>query len=177
MGVSRVACGLLCIHAVATTPVQPIGPRRSCRPIDGSLPCSPRRSAWTLVFSRRAQRSLRLRPGCSPTSFRGLYIKDFNGFVTATAAPIATGWSDRCRVGLTPTEDRRLVTAYETSGLTAVFVGQPFVSLFILSGAEFDDFPQVERETCQAVFTARRGISALVKPTRAGVLSCAHVMH
>ena len=72
-------------------------------------------------FSRRAQRSLILRPGYSPTSFRGLYIKDFNGFVTATAAPIATGWSDSCRVGLTPTEDRRLVTAYGTPYLIIRF--------------------------------------------------------
>ena len=114
MGASRVARDLLRIHAVATTPVQPAGPRRSGCPADASFPCSPRRSAWTSVFSRRAPRSLTLRPGCSPTSFRGLYTEDSSDFVTATAAPVATGWSDSCRVGLTPTEDRRLVTAYGT---------------------------------------------------------------
>jgi len=42
---------------------------------------------------------------------RGLSIEDFNGFVTSTAAPIATGWSNSCGAGLTPFEDRRLRTA------------------------------------------------------------------
>ena len=37
-----------------------------------------------------------------------LDIEGFDGFVTSTAAPIATGWSDRCRVGYNPTESPRL---------------------------------------------------------------------
>ena len=30
-----------------------------------------------------------------------LYIEGFSRFVTSTTAPIATGWSESCRVGLT----------------------------------------------------------------------------
>ncbi|MFH1742694.1 MAG: hypothetical protein ABIH23_27120, partial [bacterium] len=41
-----------------------------------------------------------------------LYTEGFGCFVTSTAAPIATGWSDSCRVGLSPTEDTRLSTAH-----------------------------------------------------------------
>ncbi len=32
--------------------------------------------------------------------------------ITSITAPIATGWSDSCRVGFAPTEDRRLFTAH-----------------------------------------------------------------
>ena len=35
-----------------------------------------------------------------------LCIEGFGDFVTSTAAPIATGWNDICRVGIAPTEDR-----------------------------------------------------------------------
>ena len=31
------------------------------------------------------------------------YIEGFSYFVTSITAPIASGWSDRCRVGLSPT--------------------------------------------------------------------------
>ena len=41
-----------------------------------------------------------------------LSIEGFDGFVTSTAAPIATGWSDSCRVGVAPTENARLFTAH-----------------------------------------------------------------
>ena len=37
-----------------------------------------------------------------------LYTRGFGEFVTSPAAPIATGRSESCRVGLAPTEDRRL---------------------------------------------------------------------
>jgi hypothetical protein len=43
-----------------------------------------------------------------------LYTGGFDEFVTWLAAPIATGWSESCRVGLAPTEDRRLVAAHPT---------------------------------------------------------------
>src|SRR5205814_66338 len=39
----------------------------------------------------------------------------FSHFVTSIAAPVASGWSD-CRVGLSPTGKRRLVTAHTRSG-------------------------------------------------------------
>ena len=41
-----------------------------------------------------------------------IYAEGFSGFVASTAAPIATGWSDPCRVGFAPTEDVRLSTAH-----------------------------------------------------------------
>jgi hypothetical protein len=37
----------------------------------------------------------------------------FGGVVTSAAAPLATGWSDSCRVGLTPTQERHLSTAHK----------------------------------------------------------------
>jgi hypothetical protein len=40
------------------------------------------------------------------------YTEDFSHFVTSMTAPIASGWSDSCRVGLAPIEERRLVTAH-----------------------------------------------------------------
>ena len=39
----------------------------------------------------------------------------FSHFVTSMTAPVASGWSG-CRVGLAPTEKRRLVTAHVESG-------------------------------------------------------------
>ena len=41
-----------------------------------------------------------------------LYTRGFGCFVTSTTAPIATGWSDNCRVGIPPTERTRLFTAH-----------------------------------------------------------------
>jgi opacity protein-like surface antigen len=40
----------------------------------------------------------------------------FGRFVTSTTAPIATGWSDRCRVGLSPTERAHVFTAHAKAG-------------------------------------------------------------
>ncbi len=45
-----------------------------------------------------------------------LYTEGFGSLVTSTTAPIATGWSDSCRVGLAPTEKRRLSTAHAKLG-------------------------------------------------------------
>jgi hypothetical protein len=45
-----------------------------------------------------------------------LSIEGFDGVVTSTAAPIATGWSNSCRVGIAPTEDRRLHGAQRGQG-------------------------------------------------------------
>jgi len=43
---------------------------------------------------------------------RTLYTEGFSRFVTSTTAPIATGWSDSCRVGIAPTERPCLCTAH-----------------------------------------------------------------
>ena len=45
-----------------------------------------------------------LRPVYSPHRQAACCLEGFDGFVTSTAAPIATGWSDLCRVGIAPTE-------------------------------------------------------------------------
>ena len=68
-----------------------------------SLPRNKAGSASVLQFSRPAQRSLTLRPACSPSRLATLYIEGFSHFVTSIAAPIATGWSESSRVGFAPT--------------------------------------------------------------------------
>ena len=46
-----------------------------------------------------------------------LYTGGSDGFVSSTAAPIASGWSEpSSRVGLSPTVDQRLFTAHVKSG-------------------------------------------------------------
>src|SRR6516162_4273976 len=47
-----------------------------------------------LAFSRPVRRSLTLRPAYSPRRQATCFLEGFDGFVTSTAAPIATGWSD-----------------------------------------------------------------------------------
>jgi hypothetical protein len=64
-GASRVASGLLCVHAIAITPAGSMEPARSCLSIDCGLPCVTVRSAPAIVFSRPAQRSLMLWPARS----------------------------------------------------------------------------------------------------------------
>jgi hypothetical protein len=93
-------------------------PRETC---DSGLPHPFAGSAPTLRVSRPARRSLRV-TACllaeSPEAT--LSIEGFGSIVTSTAAPIATGWSDLCRVGIAPTEDRRLFTAHK---------GAPYIML------------------------------------------------
>jgi hypothetical protein len=50
------------------------------------------------------------------TAYAVLCIEGFGNFVTSATAPIATGWNDSCRVGIAPTEERRLVTAHKGVG-------------------------------------------------------------
>ncbi len=64
-GASRVASGLLCLHAVAITPAGAMKPIRSCFFIVGGLPRVKGGSAPAITFSRPAQRSLTLRPARS----------------------------------------------------------------------------------------------------------------
>ncbi len=44
------------------------------------------------------------------------YTEGFSHFITSMTAPVASGWSDSCRVGLAPTEERRLSTAHTQIG-------------------------------------------------------------
>ncbi len=60
----------------------------------------PRKRFLSLLRKRAAS------PLCPPPPTATLSIRSFGSIVTSTAAPIATGWSDSCRVGFAPTEDR-----------------------------------------------------------------------
>ena len=96
------------------------GARRSCPPAIPAFP-ETHRSASASVFSRLAQRSLALRPACSPgRPRRPFYTEGFRCFVASTTAPIATGWSDSCQAGIPPAEDLRLVTAHGSHLLFAI---------------------------------------------------------
>jgi len=57
-GASRVASGLLCLHAIAITPASSMELVRSFLSIVSGLPCVTVRSAPAIVFSGPAQRSL-----------------------------------------------------------------------------------------------------------------------
>ena len=90
-------------HAVVITPVARWVGSLMGRPIPAvsllasgcGLPRLVAGSASTLVVSRPAQRSLALRPACSPHGQKPrVYLEGSDGFVASTAAPIATGWSD-----------------------------------------------------------------------------------
>jgi hypothetical protein len=93
-GASRVASGLLCVHAIAITPAGPMKRVRSSISIVCGLPCVTVRSAPAIVFSGPAQRSLMLWPARSPSRQATLYIESSDSFVASTAASIATGWSE-----------------------------------------------------------------------------------
>ena len=67
---------------------------RSSISIVRGLPCVTVRSAPAIVVSGPAQRSLTLRPACSPSRHATLSIESSDSFVASTAAPIATGWSE-----------------------------------------------------------------------------------
>ena len=93
-GVSRVASGLLCVHAIAITPAGPMELVRSSLSIVSGLPCVTVRSAPAIVVSGPAQRSLTLWPARSPSRHATLYIESSDSFVASAAVSIATGWSE-----------------------------------------------------------------------------------
>ena len=64
-GASRVASGLLCVHAIAITPASSMELVRSSLSAVSGLPPETVRSAPAIVFSGPAQRSLTLRPARS----------------------------------------------------------------------------------------------------------------
>jgi len=93
-GASRVASGLLYVHAVAITPAGSMEPVRSSLSIVGGLPREKVGSAPATVFSGPAQRSLTLRPVRSRSRQATLSIESSDSFVASAAASIATGWSE-----------------------------------------------------------------------------------
>ena len=94
VGASRVASGLLCVHAVAITPAGPMELVRSSVPLVSGLPCVTVRSAPAIVVSGPAQRSLTLRPARSRSRQATLYTESSDSFVASAAASVATGWSE-----------------------------------------------------------------------------------
>jgi hypothetical protein len=129
-GASRVAPDPLCLHAVATTPAGPMERIRSLllhrlRPspdyswvgscIISFVACS----AFTHVTTYRLAKS----------PYATLYTGGSGGFVAATAAPIATGWSDPVpgRAFL-PAVDQRLFTAHCKCPITAIITSQGAVA-------------------------------------------------
>jgi hypothetical protein len=94
VGASRVASGLLCLHAIAITPPGSMKLVRSSISIDCGLPCVTVRSTPAIVFSGPAQRSLMLWPACSRSRLATLYTESSDSFVASAAASIATGWSE-----------------------------------------------------------------------------------
>lgn len=56
-----------------------------------------------------------------------LYTEGFDRFVTSTVTPIATGWSDSCRVGLPPTGRAHVFTAHGFLGYAEAAIAGKFV--------------------------------------------------
>src|ERR1700747_3523577 len=93
-GASRVASGLLCVHAIAITPAGSMELVRSSLSIASGLPRETVRSAPAIVFSGPAQRSLTLWPARSRSRQATLYTESSDSFVASAAVSIATGWSE-----------------------------------------------------------------------------------
>jgi hypothetical protein len=71
--------------------------------VSGGLRPSLAGSTLALTFSRPARRSLLFQPACSLAPFRGLLHQRLRpGPLPTRAAPAASGWSNRCRVGYLP---------------------------------------------------------------------------
>ena len=116
-GASRVACVSLLCTCCRHYPGTVTGDTALLiPPALSAFPALADGSACATSFSRIAQRSLTLRPAHSPSHLVTLYTEGFSHFVTSMTAPIASGWSENCRVGFSPTEKRRLRTAHANSG-------------------------------------------------------------
>src|SRR5215470_8904461 len=74
-GASRVASGLLCLHAIAIIPAGPMELVRSSISIVSGLPCETVRSAPAIVVSGPAQRLLTLWPARSRSRLATLSIE------------------------------------------------------------------------------------------------------
>src|SRR2546427_10714829 len=89
---SRVTAGSFRLHAVAITPAGLMELIRSYFSINVGLPQNHGGSAPALIVSRPAQRyGLHARQ----VAYATLYTGGSDGFVSFTAAPIATGWSEQ----------------------------------------------------------------------------------
>src|SRR5271154_709333 len=105
-----------CVHAVATTPAQRLGPAsltspQSCQPSPIWQSGRPVHRHFRGLLGVHSRYGLHTR---AVTVYRDTLTVGFSHFVTSMTAPVASGWSG-CRVGLTPTGKRRLSTAHANS--------------------------------------------------------------
>ena len=120
------------MHAVATTPVGLPGLHRSYSPVSGGLPRYPIGSAPTLYVSRPAQRSLALRPACVLSRHRDPFTSECFSAIRCLLSPLRLlpAGTTSCRVGLSPTGDRRLCTAHRIVRISCQFDGMPSYRTF-----------------------------------------------
>jgi hypothetical protein len=125
------------MHAVATTPVGLPGLHRSYSPVSTGLPRYPIGSAPTLYFSRPAQRSLALRPACARGRLSRPFSSECFSEIRYLLSPprLLPAGATSCRVGLSPTGDRRLCTAHRIVRINGV----------IAISARYQTFPRRRR--------------------------------
>ncbi len=101
-GVSRVTLDSLCMHADAITPVGP--PNAVAHLVRWFLPSPKLRRVGPHIRSFEACSAFTHVPACMLTEspMATFCTEGFDGFVTSTAAPIATGWSDQLPGGYVP---------------------------------------------------------------------------
>ena len=121
LGASRVASISLCMRAAANTPVGPLGAGFAHFPSDAGLPrFNVRVGPHITLFGACSAFTTRCSPHARRATKVTLYTEGFSRFVTSTTAPIATGWSESCRVGLSPTGKSRLCTAHVEDGSNVI---------------------------------------------------------
>jgi hypothetical protein len=113
-GVSRVPCAFLCMHVVVITPASPMEAVRSYSSIISGLPRQVGGSAPALTVSRPIQRSFALQPTCSQSRqndslHRRLQQLRYLRYCFDRYRVERTS----SRVGLSPTEKHRLITAHD----------------------------------------------------------------
>lgn len=110
-----------CRHAVAHTPAELLGACLAHFPRNGSLPRIRCRVGFRITLLEACSAFTHV-TACllakSPNVT--LYTGGFSHFVASTPAPIASGWSDSCRVGFAPTERPCLCTAHAEIGLIEI---------------------------------------------------------
>ena len=115
----------VCMHAVATTPAESLaGSSLVITSSDGSLPSVPKVGFRISIFEACSAFTRVTACMLAKSPKATLIIGGFGCFVTFTAAPTATGWSDSCQAGLAPAENLRLATAHGTSYLSRGKNGQ-----------------------------------------------------
>jgi hypothetical protein len=101
------------MHAVANTPAEPL--KHVARALQRHRPSPNFGEVGFRITLFRGLLSVHSRYGLHARQVAfvaTLYIEDFVEFVASLDAPIASGWSDSCRAGLSPAGFVRLSTAY-----------------------------------------------------------------